>query len=313
MKAVRVLALVLAGGFLLADPEPLLTQVDNDKPLRVCLEANSGLYSFKRGQQQGGFDVLVAEAVAARLDRHLSIIWFETEQDKENNPVWEANALLSAGVCDLVGGYAFFRTALGAAGQPTSTLPDYDGHNQRARRRAVQLGTLVASRPYHFAPFTIVLGPSVRDRRIERLSDLADLRLGSEVSTLASAILLSYQSGLLVNQIVHTTSLSDLLRRLESGEFDATLMELHRFDAYRVTHLETRLRVAAYRHAIGFNMGFVTLEDSRALLAQVNRVLDELDPLGQFTTFAQQVGLTYVAPRKPAILEHITPRMLGSD
>jgi len=313
MKAVRVLALMLAGGFLLVDPAALLAQVDNDRPLRVCLEANSGLYSFKRGTQQGGFDMLVAEAVAARLDRKLAILWFESEQEKEHNPVGETNALLSAGVCDLVGGYAFFHAALGTAGQPTSTLPDYDGRNPRGRGRVVPLGTLVASRPYHFAPFTIVLGPGVRDRRVERLSDLAGLRLGSEVSTLASAILLSYQAGLLVNQIVHTTSLSDLLHRLEAGEFDATLMELHRFDAYRVMHPETRLRVATYRHAIGFNMGFVTLEASRTLLAQVNRVLDELDALGQFATFAQQVGLTYVAPREPAILERITPRMLGSD
>jgi ABC-type amino acid transport substrate-binding protein len=313
MKALRLLACVLAGGCLLLDPAALLAQVDNGKPLRVCLEANSGLYSFKRGTQQGGFDMLVAEAVAARLGRRLSIIWFETEQDKENNAVWETNALLSAGVCDLVGGYAFFHAALGPAGQPASTLPDYDGRSPRARSRAVPLGTLVASRPYHFAPFTIVLGLGARDRRIARLSDLADLRLGSEVSTLASAILLRYQSGLLVNKIVHTTSLSDLWRRLEVGELDATLIELHRFDAYHVTHPETRLRATAYRHTIGFNMGFVTLEDARALLAQVNRVLDELHASSQFAILAQQVGLTYVAPREPVILERITPYMLGSD
>ncbi len=313
MKALRLLALVLAGGFLLVDPAALLAQVDNDKPLSVCLEANSGLYSFKHGTQQGGFDMLVAEAVAARLGRRLSIVWFETEQDKENNPVWEANALLSAGVCDLVGGYAFFRAALGAAGQPASALPAYDGRHAPARRSVVQLGTLVASRPYHFSPFTIVLGPGVRDHRVERLSDLADLRLGSEVSTLASAILVSYQSGLLLRQIVHTTALSDLWRQLEAGECDATLIELHRFDAYRATHPETRLRVTTYRHTIGFNMGFVTLEDARALLVQVNHALDELGALGQFAILAQQVGLTYVAPREPAILERITPRLLGGD
>src|SRR5262245_18227441 len=255
MKARRILAFVLTGGVLLVDPAALLAQVDNAKPLSVCLEANSGLYSFKRGAQQGGFDVLVAEAVAARLGRRLSIVWFETEHDKENNPVWETNALLSGGVCDLVGGYAFFRAALGASGQPSSTLPAYDGHHPPARRSVLTLGTLLARRPYHFAPFTIVLGPGVRDHRVERLSDLADLRLGSEVSTLASAILVSYQSGLLVRQIVHTTALSDLWRRIEAGECDATLIELHRFDAYRATHPETRLRATTYRHAIGFNMG----------------------------------------------------------
>src|SRR5262249_28029500 len=158
MKVRCFLAFVLAGGFFLIDPAALLAQVDNAKPLSVCLEANSGLYSFKRGTQQGGFDVLVAEAVAARLGRRLSIVWFETEQDKGKTRVWQTNALLPAGFCALVGGYAFFPAALGTAGQPASTLPDYDGRDPRARRRVVPLGTLVASRPYHFAPLTIVLG-----------------------------------------------------------------------------------------------------------------------------------------------------------
>jgi ABC-type amino acid transport substrate-binding protein len=313
MTAGRLLALVLTGGLLMSDPAPLLTQVDHDPPLRVCLEANSGLYSFKRGTQQGGFDALVAEAVAARLGRGLSIQWFTSELDNDHNPVWEANALLSAGVCDLVGGYAFFRTALGAAGQRTSRLPDYDGRPDRARGKIVPLGTLVPSRPYHFAPFIVVLGPGVKDRRVDRLSDLADLRLGSEISTLASAILVRYQAGRLVNRIVHMPARSGLLPQLEAGAFEATLIELHRFEAYRARHPETRLRAAVYRHAIGFNMGFVTLEGSRALLAQVNRVLDALDAEGQFAACAQQVGLTYVAPQEPAILDRITSHMLDSD
>jgi ABC-type amino acid transport substrate-binding protein len=313
MTAGRLLTLMLVGGLLVVDQAVLRPQVHHDPPLRVCLEANSGLYSFKRGAQQGGFDVLVAEAVAARLGRGLSIQWFASELENDHNPVWEANALLSAGVCDLVGGYAFLRTALGAAGQRTSRLPDYDGRPDHARGRVVPLGTLMPSRPYHFVPFTVVLGPGVRERRVDRLSDLADLRLGSEVSTLAGAILVRYQGGRLVNRIVHVPARSDLLPQLEAGAFEATLIELHRFEAYRTMHPETRLRAAAYRHAIGCNMGFVTLEGSRALLAQVNRVLEVLDAAGHVAEFAQQVGLTYIAPREPAVLDRITPHMLDRD
>jgi hypothetical protein len=53
--------------------------------------------------------------------------------------------------------------------------------------------------------------------------------------------------------------------------------------------------------------------DARTLLAQVNHALDELNALGQCAVFAQKIGLTYVAPRERAILERITPCMLGSD
>jgi hypothetical protein len=49
------------------------------------------------------------------------------------------------------------------------------------------------------------------------------------------------------------------------------------------------------------------------LLAQVNRVLESLDAAGHVAEFAQQVGLTYVAPREPAVLDRIAPHMLDRD
>jgi hypothetical protein len=55
------------------------------------------------------------------------------------------------------------------------------------------------------------------------------------------------------------------------------------------------------------------LEGSQPLLAQLNHVLEALDAAGHVPEFARQVGLTYVAPRGPAVLDRITPQMLDRD
>ena len=62
-----------------------------------------------QGQAGSGFDVLLAQAIADRLGRPLTIQWFESKLDEDSSPQLEANALLSDGRCSLVGGYALTR------------------------------------------------------------------------------------------------------------------------------------------------------------------------------------------------------------
>jgi hypothetical protein len=50
-----------------------------------------------------------------------------------------------------------------------------------------------------------------------------------------------------------------LFPRLEAGEADATLVPVHRFDAYRIEHPDTKLAPSGYFLPVGFNMGFVGL------------------------------------------------------
>lgn len=286
---------------------PAVSFADDDNILTVCVEEDSDPYSWKRGKNTGGFDLLVAEAVAGGLGKKLNLQWFETENEEESFPDREANALMSAGLCDLVAGYPLYGGALGAPSSSTAPLPDHGGAKPGQRHNRIDLGVLVPSRPYHHAPLQVVVGVEGRGRRIETLSDLNGLRLGAEEGTLTDTIFMAYRAGYFASKVSHVVPKSGILTRLEEGAFDAILIELHRFDSYRRDQPETKLRLTRYRHALGFNMGFVGLESRRDLLDKVGKVLDSLAASGKLEVFAAAVGMTLVPPTTPAVLDRISP------
>jgi ABC-type amino acid transport substrate-binding protein len=270
--------------------------------LAVCLDEDVPPYSFHHGKETGGFDLAVAKALAARLGRTLKVQWFESKLDEESSSVLAADALLSDGRCDLVGGYPLLRDALGKPSAETARLPDYDGATPADRRRRVALGTLVPSRPYYYAPLVIVLGPEAGSRHIDGLAELEGLKLIVESGTLADAILMTFDDGRLVNQIVHVRAgRGELLPRLEQGDRDATLIALRRYDAYRAEHPETQIKVSGYYQRVGFNMGFVGLSKATELIAEVNHAIDDMASKGELPALAQAAGMTYVAPRPPDV------------
>ena len=192
--------------------------------LRVCLDENLlPLSAHRKGAPDSGFDVALAEAVAAKLGRSLKIQWFESKLDEDSSPALEANALLSDGRCALVGSYALTQDSLVVPGLKTAKLPDYEGRSSADRRRRVALGVLTPSQPYMHAPLTVVLGPKARDRRIEGIADLTGLRLAIESGTLGDAILMTFDNGRLIDSITHLVpGRHDLLGAIESGDHDAT-------------------------------------------------------------------------------------------
>jgi ABC-type amino acid transport substrate-binding protein len=275
--------------------------------LRVCLDENIPLYSVHRGGTGSGFDLAVADAVAGRLGRSLQVQWFESKLDEESSTALQANALLSDGKCDLVGGYALVRDALGKPGAETSRLPDHDGAQPADRRRRVALGVLVASRPYHYAALTVVLGPAAASKRIAGLADLAGLRVGVERGTLADAALMLFDGGRLVERITHVVpGRGELIPRLEAGDYDAILVELRRFDAHRSANPGTALVASGYIYPVGFNMGFVGLSIDAALIEQVNQAIEAMLDAGELPALARANGLTYLPPRQPAIREKLS-------
>jgi ABC-type amino acid transport substrate-binding protein len=150
----------------------------------VCLDAKVPPWSYHNATQSSGFDAAVAEAIAGRLGRKLALRWFETKLD--SSTTLAANALLSDHLCQLVGGYPLFESALGEPGMKSARLPDFEGAKPSDRRRSIELGILVPTRGYQFAVLTIVLGPTATSARIADLSDLKGLRLGVESGTLAN-------------------------------------------------------------------------------------------------------------------------------
>jgi ABC-type amino acid transport substrate-binding protein len=302
-RTAAILVLCALAPLAMARAEPVLS---------VCLDENLPPDSFHHGEKSGGFDLAVSQALAKHLGQPLTVQWYESKVDLDSSSVLAADALLSDGRCQVVAGYPLVREALGKPGAPNSRLPDYEGAKPADRRRWVDLGTLMPSRPYHQAPLAIVVGAQAHPAA--RLADLQDLKLATESGTLSDAILMNFADGRLVDHVTHLVpGRNQLLPQLESGDFDATLVPLRRFDLYRAEHPDTKLRVAGYYGRITFNMGFVALSTEAALLERVNAALGEMLAAGELPALAEGAGMTYVPPGKPDVLEHISLRDLGGD
>jgi ABC-type amino acid transport substrate-binding protein len=278
----------------------------DDEALRVCLDANVPPWSIYDKNAGSGFDLAVADAVSSRLGRRLAIQWFESKADADSSTTLAANALLSDHRCRLVGGYPLIESALGEPGMKSARLPDFIGPGPGDRRRSIELGALAPSRAYHFATLTVVLNSAV-SAHIGDLASLEGIRLGVEAGTLADAILMLFGDGRLVNWITHVVpGQSDLLPRLENGDYDATLVELRRFDAYRLAHPQTRLRASGYYFPAGFNIGFVGLATDRPLLDRASQAISKMLDEGALAALAREAGITYLPPRQPNVSSDLT-------
>jgi ABC-type amino acid transport substrate-binding protein len=304
--------LLASGAMVLLMTVATPTAASADEALKVCLDEDLPPLSLHhRGTPDSGFDVSLAQAVAQKLGRPLAIQWFESKLDEDSSPALEANALLSDGRCSLVGGYALTKDSLVVPGVKTAKLPDFQGATRDDRRRRVPLGVLAPSQPYVYSPLTIVLGAKARDRRIGDVGDLAGLRIGIESGTLADAILMTFANGKLIDDITHLApSRDDLLGALDRGDFDATLLDLRRFDAYRAVHPDTKLVPSGYYYPIGANRGYVGLASDPTLLVAVNQALSDLQGAGTIAELGRAAGLTFLPPREPAILGDEMQRVL---
>jgi ABC-type amino acid transport substrate-binding protein len=280
--------------------------------LKICLDENlPPLSAHQRGKPDSGFDVALAQAIATRLDRPLQIQWFESKLDEDSSPALEANALLSDGRCALVGSYALTKDALVVPGVKTAKLPGFEGASRDDRRRRVPLGVLAPSQPYLYSPLTVVLGAKARERKIAGVGDLAGLRIAIESGTLADAILMTFEKGRLIDDITHLVpGRDDLLGVLDRGDFDATLLDLRRFDAYRLARPDSKIAASGYYYPIGANRGYVGLASDPELLVAVNKALSELQAAGKIAELSQAAGLTYLPPREPAILGDAMQKVL---
>ncbi len=114
---------------------------------------------------------------------------------------------------------------------------------------------------------------------------------------------MNFDTGRLIDDITHLVpGRDDLLGSLNRGDYDATLVDLARLDAWRVAHPDTQLTGSGYYYPIGINSGYVALASDPELLAAVDKALDELKAEGKIAELGKQAGLTYLAPREPAVL-----------
>lgn len=275
------------------------------EPLTVCLNENAPPYS-SRASHDGGFDYAVSKALANKLGRNFGVRWFESKLDEDSSGALEANALLSDGKCQIVAGYPLNEDTLGQPGSPTARLPDFEGFKASDRRRRIPLGTLQPSKAYHFAPLAIIVGGPALGKPIQGLADLQGLKIGVEGGTLSDTILMTYGDGALIDRITHLVpGREQLWPSFEHGDFDATLVPLHRFDAYRAQHADTKLQASGYTFPLGFNFGFVGLATDAKLMSEIDSALAGMLASGEIAALASGAGMTYFPPRAPDVRKHI--------
>jgi len=272
--------------------------------LKVCLESGPPPLSSKA---QGGIDLAAAQQVADWLGRPLEIVWYEGEDDSDASPAAQVNGLLSAGECQLAGGFPLVSDGLRV---PYNTqypllLPDHTRH-------FVTLGTLIHTVPYRSVDFRVVLGAAAGQRSVRSLDDLRGLRLLAEPSSLADNILLAHGGGVLQGNIVHVPMLqSDVLTALEKGDGAAALVEGPQYDAYRQAHPDSTLRDSGYRHPLQVNVGFVALDTLRGMVDLFDEAIPDLIEQGDFATEFARRGYRFVPPVEPAVLPPLTLRLLA--
>jgi ABC-type amino acid transport substrate-binding protein len=156
-----------------------------------------------------------------------------------------------------------------------------------------------------------VLGGTVRDHHVAGIGDLAGLRIAIESGTLGDAILMNFGHGRLIDDITHLVpGRSDLLGALDRGEYDATLLDLRRLDAYRAAHPDSRLAATGYYYPVGANRAYVGLASETALIAAVNKALSDLEAKAAIAELARNTGLTYLPPREPLVLGDVLQQIL---
>ena len=272
-------------------------------PLRICLDQDAPPFSLKRGDRVGGFDLALAQTIAEKMGRSLSVQWFEAEDQPEKGKDTRTSvaALLADKRCDLGAAFPLFADSLAGPQTEHARLPRYQGRTNEDRRRAVALSELIGSQPYIYTAPAVVLGPKIAGKVINNLADLDGVRIGVEQSSFPDVILTLYQNGRLLPNVAHIVPGRGLLERFEAGQYDAALVDIHRFDGYRSDHPETALRLSRYLHPFGFNLGFVSRAREVELMSAVNRVINKLLDDGEVEVQAKRAGLTYLAPREPAV------------
>ncbi len=290
-----VLAALLAGLFV-ASASAVAAE-----PVTVCLNKDNQPFSSFKDGKESGFDVEVARAVAQRLNRPLEIKWYQRERRSRVPVALKTSVLLASGVCQLVGGFPLVQSSLERpAGGEETTLPPVDGLSDEKRANPVRGAQLVASQPYHFAGVTAVFGPKVPDE-VKSLDDLKPYRIGNRPASIGDLIAMAYKQGLLLKNVSHVDARDELFEVMERGDFDVTLVEAHKFDTFRADHPKTTLRASGIALPVGFNLGFVSIEQNSTLLKAVDAAVADLVKGGEAAQAARAANLSWSAPQQPAV------------
>lgn len=277
-------------------------------PVRVCLSNDNAPYSAMRNGVAIGFDAAVVRAWAKETGREVKFVPFEPEVEKDAVLSHEVNALLSAGLCDMVSGFPLFQADLGVPTREKFRPPDYPGAPRKPVRPFVALGTLVASAPYQGMALTVVQRPDAPV--VKRLGDLVGQKIGAIAGTLEGSLIAMYDGAALVPSMVSLSQIDDSWGALESGRIDAILVPTTAMDVYRARKPSSTLQAAGVQIPLGVNIGFVALAEQATILESVNRFIGNAQQNGYLERIARESGMSWQQPATPAVSQGLSFSML---
>lgn len=280
---------------------PVMAAEDAGAVLKVCLNKDYPPFSFKKDGEAGGYDYLIAQALARKLGKTLEVKWYEKERRSRGPISVKTSVLVNAGVCQLVGGYPLIQSSLDRPSGEATTLPPVEGMAHEERKQSISGSQLFASVPYHFAGLTVVFGKTVSLPALQTLDELKSYKIGNRPASLGDLLAMAYKKGLLSNNIVRVDIGIEPLDALAKSEFDVTIVEAHKFDTYRQENPATELRSSGMILPVGLNLGYVTTAEHSELLAEVNAALGSMLKDGEIAKAARDSGLTFIAPLSPAV------------
>jgi hypothetical protein len=280
--------------------------------LSVCLAQNGGVLSFRRHDGGGGIDYELAKAVAASLKVKLKVVWYESENDEESNPVDEINAFLSYGLCQMSASFPLYIDAIAQGPGRSVRLARYRHMPQSDVGKIIDLGQLIVSRPYRSTRFVVVL-PGGSTLKVSRLADLEGRTILAEEGTVAGAIAMQYQGGRLRAKVDLVPPGPRTLWILEAGKHEAAIIELDKFDAHLKQNRISKLKLSGYEHRIRFNIALVSIAKHKDLIAFANTVIAAGLKDSSIAAMARRSGMTYRPPDGNRIRGRLSFRDLARD
>jgi ABC-type amino acid transport substrate-binding protein len=258
-----------------------LEQVLERGVLRVAVYRDFPPYSYRKDGRYVGLDVDVARALATHLGVGLDLMRLVADEnmgDDLRNAVWKGH-YLGGGVADTMMHVPFD--------------PEFAEENDRA----------VLFAPYFREQMAIAFDPE----QVGDVSDpvaLAEHKIGAELDTIADFYLSSAFSGVFRDSGVRFRNIEDAITAFGNGELAAVLAPraqleglLHGTDpeSYRISLYTIRGMPRSY-----WDIGLAVKQGNDTLKQTLEQAMTELRADGSLQTIADNHGVTYVAPVKPA-------------
>ena len=97
---------------------------------------------------------------------------------------------------------------------------------------------------------------------------------------------------------------------MEQGAFDAALIDVAAYDSHLRQNPLSKLRLAPWRHPMGFNIGALALAGNAGLIAAADEAVAAMAADGTLARLAREEGVTWTPPKKPWVRARLTRRDL---